>query len=379
MRRPARRGFSLLFGCATCGALCVLLVLVGGLLFGVPERLAALGPPAPTLDVVQRVLLGGYLLLVEDTLDQAAGDPARSLELVVEEGETAGQVVERLSQAGVAADAFLLRTYLRYRGLDTGVEAGRYLVHGGMTTRELAQVLQSARPTEFLLTVVEGWRKEQIAGALEQMALRIKGEAFLAESNLRPLGYSFSNELPEPPSLEGFLFPDTYRVDEESSVGDLVRAMLDNFESRVDQSLRDGFAAQGLDLFEAVTLASIVEREAVIPDERPVIASVFLNRLVQGMHLDADPTVQYALGLQPDGGWWKAPLFLDDLNLASPYNTYLQGGLPPGPIANPGLSALEAVAFPSQTTYLYFRARCDGSGRHEFAETFEQHLGNACP
>ena len=111
-----------------------------------------------------------------------------------------------------------------------------------------------------------------------------------------------------------------------------------------------------------------------------MIASVFANRLKAGMRLDADPTVQYALGFDPvKGTWWKSPLNLEDLQVVSPYNTYQIQGLPPGPIANPGLSALRAVAFPAETPYYYFRAACDGSGRHTFAETFEQHQGNSCP
>jgi UPF0755 protein len=112
----------------------------------------------------------------------------------------------------------------------------------------------------------------------------------------------------------------------------------------------------------------------------PLIASVFLNRLAAGMPLEADSTAQYALGYQEKTHtWWKNPLSLGDLQVDSPYNTYLYGGLPPGPISNPGLNALRAVAFPAQAEYYYFRAACDGSGEHNFAETFEEHLQNACP
>jgi UPF0755 protein len=144
--------------------------------------------------------------------------------------------------------------------------------------------------------------------------------------------------------------------------------------------LREGFQQQGLSLFQAVTLASIVQREAIVEDEMPLIASVFLNRLKAGMKLESDPTVQYALGYQEESGkWWKSPLSLDELKVDSPYNTYLYSNLPPGPIANPGLNALKAVAFPAQTPYYYFRAACDGSGKHTFAETFEEHQLNACP
>jgi UPF0755 protein len=133
-------------------------------------------------------------------------------------------------------------------------------------------------------------------------------------------------------------------------------------------------------VYQAVTLASIVQREAVVADERPQIASVFLNRLHAGMKLDTDPTVQYALGFNPiQGTWWTNPLNATDLQVDSPYNTYIYTGLPPGPIANPSLSALRAVAFPAETPYYFFRARCDDSGLHDFAVTFEEHLQNGCP
>ena len=152
------------------------------------------------------------------------------------------------------------------------------------------------------------------------------------------------------------------------------------FDAQISAELRQGFSSNNLSLFQATTLASIVQREAVVEEEMPMIASVFLNRLQAGMKLDADPTVQYAVGFNPaQNTWWTNPLSQDDLQIASPYNTYLNWGLPPGPIANPSLKALQAIAFPSQTPYYFFRSACDGSGKHVFAETFEQHVRNACP
>jgi UPF0755 protein len=280
--------------------------------------------------------------------------------------------------AGVVDDALLLRSYMRYRGLDLGVEAGRYKLDGGMTIRAIAEALQSAQPTGLTLTVYEGWRLEQIAGALQQGTYPIRAQAFLDAAQTAPSGYPFLEDLPEGASLEGFLFPDTYLLDPESVAEDLLAMMLDNFNRRVGVELRNAISQQGLSLFEAVTLASIVEREAVLPEEQPLIASVFLNRLRLGMPLEADPTVQYALGEQ-EGTWWEPSLTSQDLGVNSPYNTYRFTGLPPGPIANPGLSALQAVGSPEETTYYYFRAACDGSGAHLFAETFEQHEQNACP
>ncbi len=355
---------------------------LGGLLIlaSLPgEAAARLGPASPSLPVLQRVLLEGYLLARASALDRPAGTHDAPADFEVIEGEAANQVVERLRDIGVVNDPLLLRAYLRYRGMDVGIEAGRYRLSGGMTVRELAEALQTARAPAVQLTVIEGWRLEQIALALRDTRLGLGDQEFIDAAHARPPGYSFSSLLPEPPTLEGLLFPDTYQLTLDATAEEVLHAMLDNFERRVDGELRQGFAQQGLGLYQAVTLASIVEREAAVPDERPLIASVFLNRLAAGMNLDADPTVQYALGLQPDGSWWKSPLTATDLQLDSPYNTYRYPGLPPTPIASPGLSSLRAVAFPAQSAYFYFRALCDGSGRHAFAKTFEEHLQNACP
>jgi len=152
--------------------------------------------------------------------------------------------------------------------------------------------------------------------------------------------------------------------------------MLDTMQSRLPIGWEGMAAAQGLSLYEVLTMASIVEREAVVPEERPLIASVYLNRLQQGMYLQADPTVQYAMGFQPDTGqWWKTPVTLEEYEgVNSPYNTYLYPGLPPGPISSPGADAILAVLQPDESPYLFFLARGDGS--HIFAETFEEHQRN---
>jgi UPF0755 protein len=191
-----------------------------------------------------------------------------------------------------------------------------------------------------------------------------------------PPGLDF---LPASASTEGFLYPDTYILPRETTAEALVQEFLRNFSLHLTVDIREGFARQDFDIFQAVTLASIVQREAVVVDEQPHIASVFINRLNAGMKLDTDPSVQYALGYNTlQGTWWTNPLSAADLQFDSPYNTYIYTGLPPGPIANPSLSALRAVAFPAETPYYFFRARCDGSGLHNFAVTFEEHLQNGC-
>jgi UPF0755 protein len=357
---------------------CGIIWLTGFVVLGMPQADQRLGSPNPHLNPFMRTLLSVYLLANESALDKPAGEADVSLDLEVFEGELASDVIDRLTESSVVHNGFLLRNYLRYRGLDYSVEAGHYQLTGQMTVRQIAEALQTASPASIAFTVLEGWRTEEIAERIAVSGLNISFEDFLATCDEVSRSNDLPVEWPADPSLEGFLFPDTYFLDPESSARDVILAMLDNFKTRLDAETLAGFEQQGLSVYQAVTLASIVEREAVIPDERPLIASVFLRRLSLGMKLEADPTVQYALGLQADG-WWKAPLSLSDLEVDSPYNTYRYAGLPPGPIANPGASALNAVAFPADSTYLYFRALCDGSGRHAFAETYEEHLENACP
>ncbi len=186
--------------------------------------------------------------------------------------------------------------------------------------------------------------------------------------------------LPSGATAEGFLFPGEYVLPRDMRAGQLVAFLVNNAALALTPEMRAGFSRQGLDVYQAVTLASIIQREAVLMEEQPIIASVFFNRFAVGMNLETDPTIQYALGFNPaTDSWWKSPLSLGDLQNPSPYNTYLNPGLPPGPICNPSLGALQAVAYPAQTPYYFFRARCDGSRTHAFSETYEQHLQNACP
>ena len=373
-RRRSRFGFL-----ALVATLCCAIVALGVYAISIPIAAEELGPASPSLNPLDRLYLAAYLLANERKLHEPAGDPLFVTDFEVFAGETAAEVVERLAAEGLIGDGELLLSYLEYRGLDVGVQMGSYRLSGSMTVVELAQTLQSAISAEVPFMIVAGWRVEQIADLLPTSGLNIEPQAFLDAMHARPVGYTFAGEIPDPPNLEGFLIPDSYVLEREISVIDLVVTMLDNFEATVGDDLRAGFRDQGLSLYQAVTLASIIEREAVVDDELPLMASVFLNRLSLGMKLDADPTIQYALGQQADGSWWKAPLSLADLSFDSPYNTYLYPGLPPTPICSPGMTALQAVAEPAESDFLYFRALCDDSGHHAFATTFEEHQANACP
>lgn len=352
----------------------------------------AAGLATADLPLLQRIYLQGYLSSRTDDLAQPAGTAAAETRFIIESGQRADQVADDLIAINLLQDKTLFLNYLRYYGLDSQLEAGTYRIDAGLTIPELALTLTEASVQDIDLRFLEGWRIEEMGNYLAKtQPAEILADEFLALASGQTAGttldltlYDFLASRPEGASLEGFLFPDTYRVPLDADAAQLLQMMLDNFDQKITPAMRQMYGLQGLTVYEAVTLASIVDREAVVPDERPMIASVFLNRLRQGGLLQADPTVQYALGYLPDpdrpgnGSWWKSPLFQSDLAIDSPYNTYLYAGLPPGPIANPSLGSLMAVAEPAESDFFFFVADCEAEtpGLHVFSLTFEEHLAN---
>jgi len=354
--------------------LCLLAV---GLLVGIPALATQqYGPPSPTLNLTNQLEFSIRLLWYGEWLTQPYNPNGAEQSFTVESGESVPSIAIRLEEAGLVRSAAAFRTYLIYTGLDTSIQAGDYILSPALSIVDIARELQDATPEQVSFAILPGWRMEEIAGSLATSGLNVTADEFLAAARSAPPGLDY---LPVSASTEGFLYPDIYILPRTITATELVNEFLHNFTLHITVDLREGFTRQGLDVYQAVTLASIVQREAVMAEERAQIASVFLNRLNIGMKLDTDPTVQYALGYNASQNtWWTNPLSTADLQFDSPYNTYLYAGLPPGPIANPSLSALQAVAFPAETPYYYFRARCDGSGLHDFSITFEEHLQNGC-
>ncbi len=358
-----------------------LLCLLAFALLGVyiPAQARALfGPPGAGIGLQERITYAALLYTRQETLLRPADPTGAEQTFVIAPGESTSGIIGRLWEAGLISDSVAFRTYLQYKGLDTTLQAGEYSLSPALSPVEIAYRLQDATPEEITFTILAGWRLEEIAAALPTSGLPVETEAFLREARSPGFPHPLEGSLPSGASLEGFLLPDTYTLPRETdSPTALLLVFLTNFDTQVTPEIRRGLETQGLTLYEGVTLASMVQREAVVAEEMPLIASVFLNRLRQGMRLESDPTVQYAIGFDASrGGWWPVPLTGNDLGTNSAYNTYQHPGLPPGPIASPGLNALRAAAFPAQTPYLYFRAACDGSGRHTFAETYEEHLKN---
>ncbi len=343
----------------------------------IPSEAARIyGPPAPRLTLSQRVQYSARLLWYDGLLTRPLHLEAGERNFRIEMGQSVNSIAASLFDAGLIRDAESFRAYLIYAGLDTSIQAGEHKLSAEMSAIDIARKIQSVNSAETTFVILAGWRMEEVAASLPTAGLPVTPEEFLAAARSPVNGYDF---LSGASSLEGFLFPDSYILSRTTSAEKIVEEFVRNFALHLSLDLVGGFRTQGLTVYQAVTLASIVEREAVKDEEKPLIASVYLNRLKIGMKLDADPTVQYALRFDfANGTWWKNPLSLDDLQFDSPFNTYIYAGLPPAPIANPGWDSLQAVAFPAETPYYFFRAKCDGSGLHFFAETFEEHAANGC-
>lgn len=309
--------------------------------------------------------------------DEPLSNDSTTRRFQVERGETGASIAERLEREGLIKSALAFRLRARGEGVDVRFEAGEYELSPSMRPSEIMQKLQRGRFPSQQLTIPEGFRIAQMADAVEAQRAGGRAEFLLAVRNAKPDGPFFADR-PSDQGIEGYLFPDTYQLDRDTSAAKLVDTMLRDFAGKMSPDTVRRARERGLNVHQLVTLASIVEREAVVPTERPTIAGVFLNRLRRDIPLQADPTVQFALrptnDPPPDGLYWKRVLTATDLKVDSPYNTYARKGLPPGPICSPGLAAIQAVVDAPASDFLYFVAKPDAT--HAFAKTLTEHNQN---
>jgi UPF0755 protein len=325
---------------------------------------------------IEETALGMYLQFRSQEINAPASDSAEPVDFTIAMGESALTVAEKLKELGMVADPDLFRLFLRYNQMDNSLEAGNYTLQRNMSIREIAAALQKAKIEEVSIVIKEGWRAEEVADELEKNGIIDHADFLAAVKDSSIVSSPILADRPAGASYEGYLYPDTYRLPKKAKPDDLIKRMIDNLAAKLPADAVSQASAQGLTLYEVITVASIVEREAVIASERPLIASVYLNRIKQGMYLNADPTVQYAIGFVPDAKqWWKTPVTLEEYQqVISPYNTYLNPGLPPGPICSPRIDSILGVLSPTPSDYLYFVATGDGS--HIFARTLEEHEAN---
>jgi UPF0755 protein len=283
-------------------------------------------------------------------------------EFHINTGDNAPAVATRLKDAGLIRSRNAWITYVNLHGLRPRLKVGVYLIAPNLSGEEIALRLASGHTVSKHLLVPEGYRLAQIEAAASDAGIN---KADFAATLKAPHSQPFLAGKPADVDLEGYLFPDSYQVNADTTAATLVNAMLDNFGKRVGPEYMQAFAAQGLSLHQGLTLASIVEREVNISADRPVVAQIFLKRLRIGMQLGSDVTAKYASDLL------GVPF---NVNIDSHYNTRRYTGLPPGPICSPGLGAMDAVAHPASTDYLFFLTGKDG--KTYFAKTYAEHQQN---
>ena len=280
----------------------------------------------------------------------------------IPQGTSPKQIAKILKANDVIKSPFVFRLWLKISGADKLLRSGTFHLKKNISSiKAIWHLVNDSGAQTYKVTILEGWRLEEIAEELFKQGILTDKDTFLSEAKRI--------------QAEGFLFPSTYKLPKNMPPLDILKVMYQEYEKNILPLIKSPDNKTNLSEQEIITLASIVEREAVINDERPKIAAVYLNRLKIGKMLQADPTVQYALGYcESEQRHWKKGLTYADLKYDSPYNTYMYAGLPPAPIASPGVNSVKAVLNPEPNfEALYFVANND-SGRHIFSKTYHQHL-----
>ena len=321
------------------------------------------------------ILLGAFLLVavggfayIRSIGVNASSDPGKKVELVIPSGSTSSSIGALLEKKGVIESALGFRIAAYLEGGAEDIQAGRYEIPTGLSANDaLATLLDEGPIVEFVtVTFPEGSWLVDFARILEKNT-HISGKEFLAlattgkvESKYRP---------PDVDTMEGLLFPSTYQIVEDDDAASVARRMAEEFEKQADAAGLERAESLGVTPYEAITIASMIEAEAQLDEERPMVARVIYNRIEEGMTLGIDATVQYAIGEH------KEELTASDLEVDSPYNTRKFAGIPPTPIGAPGLASLEAAVQPADGPWLYYVLN-DCEGRHAFSESYDEFLEN---
>ncbi|MFH0828984.1 MAG: endolytic transglycosylase MltG [Candidatus Kerfeldbacteria bacterium] len=292
----------------------------------------------------------------------------------VPQGSGVRSIAQQLAEAKLIRNEYIFEATVVLAGLGKDLRAGTFELSPSMSATAIARALVKPSATDVTIQIPEGWTSSQIGEYLQGKGIGMKEEFVTAASTIDSRTilpddrFDFLAGRPATATLEGYLFPDTYRVFPNASTADIIKKMLTNFGTKVMSSTRNEIVSKGKTLYDVVTLASIVELEVRSETDRKMVADIFWRRLAVGMPLQSDATVNFVTGkkaLQPTES---------DISVGSPYNTYVNRGLPPGPISNPGLVSISATNNPQPNSYLYFLT--DASGSVHYAMTYEEHLAN---
>lgn len=337
-----------------------------------------------TLVAIGILVLIAIVVAIFFTLKIATTRPPLYEEVLfsVEPGTGVKTISHNLTQEGFIESPSYFNWYIWLKGWGAKLQAGEYALNKEMSIKQIAQALVGgeALSNEKIIKIIEGWRNSDIADFLEANEIasaeefsELVNSPFKQSSGcLNPDNcdaYAFLSDAPEEATLEGYLFPDTYRIFKDANVRDIVIKILDNFERKLTPQMREDIAKQNKSVYDIVTMASIIEREVQTAEDMKIVSGIFENRLGIGMALQSDATLSYYLKDK------KPSHTLADLEIDTPYNTYKYRGLPPTPISNPGLNAITAAIYPEKTDYLYFLSNAE-TGESHFARTLDEHNRN---
>lgn len=297
---------------------------------------------------------------------------AEKVLFAVEEGKGVKQIARALEEQHFIRSQFWLETYVWLKHLERNFVAGQHELSYGLNLKEIVAILTTPGGSEDEITIIEGWNNQEIAAYLKKQNLA-ETEQFLKDAKNGPgLGwqneFAFLQDKPAYSSLEGYLFPDTYRIFKNSTSEEIIRKMLTNFGQKLTPDLRAEIARQNKTIFDVIIVASILEKEVRTPEDMKMVADIFYKRLKVGQGLESDATVNYITG----SGRNRSTA--EDLKIDSPYNTYKYAGLPPGPISNPGLNAILAAIYPTSNVYYYFLTTAGGTVI--YSKDYNEHLLN---
>ena len=323
------------------------------------------------------VTIGAILIFVDPSIAQIQTpvqsetptenlfDEEKRINVKIRDGLSTAEIAERLVEKGVIDSSLRFRIFARLYGYDDRFRPGAYTFTANMTDDEVFEKLLTGEKQFVRFTIPEGFGVKEIAERLYNLDLVDKDEFLKTAANFTPYDYMRKRQNVFY-AAEGFLFPDTYNVESDIEIDEILELMTKTFDDKLTPAMRSRAERMGLSIYDLITLASMVEREVRFPEDRPIVAQVLLKRLKLNMPLQTDATLQYLMEVP------KEEVSIEDTQIDSPYNTYQHTGLPPGPIANPGMASIEAVLHPAETDYLYFVA--DKLGHNHYAYTYEEHL-----
>ncbi|MBQ3443784.1 MAG: endolytic transglycosylase MltG [Selenomonadaceae bacterium] len=345
-----REEISMRFVVTVAGAVFACIVVIGAVLVFVDPSVAQFHTQAPTLT---------------ETPTDTVVDEERRINVKIREGLSTAEIAERLAEKDIIDSSLRFRLFARLYGYDDKFRPGAYTFTANMSDDEVFEKLLTGEKTVIRFTVPEGFGVKEIAERLYNLDLVDKEDFLKAAEDFAPYDYMRKRQNVFF-AAEGFLFPDTYNVESDIDIDEILKLMAGNFDDRLTPTMRVTAEKMGLSVYDLITLASLVEREVRFPEDRPIVAQVLLKRLKLNMPLQTDATLQYLMDAP------KEDVSIEDTQIDSPYNTYQHTGLPPGPIANPGMASITAVLHPADTDYLYFVA--DRMGHNHYAYTYEEHL-----